>query len=429
MVIARFGMTKKLWLLLFLLTFFALSSRLYRFTEPKGYYFDEVYHAVTAKAYADNNPAAYDPFAPPPKKDTAYDWLHPPLAKLIQAASIKAFGDNPIGWRLPSVIFGTAIVPATFYLGFLLFGKRAAFFGAIAIAFENLTLVMSRITMNDIFVTFFIVMSFIFFKLHVDSKKFIHLFLTGVFLGFSVGSKWTGIYAVGVIALLLFFNSIKNRRFDGKILIILVLPAIFYLLSYGQYWLQGHSIEDFVNLHKQIWWYQNRHDLKHSYGTTPLYCLPEGLGGPKQWCPWVLDARGVYFSYEKYGEEAGYIYAIGNPIMFWVGVVAVSYLIGKLAEKKSWELIYILAGYFIFWVPWIFSPRIMFLYHYLPSIPFMAVAIGYMLNDIYKSKYRLVSILLLGAIALTFVYFYPITTGLPIKVDDISKYMLIKSWR
>ena len=47
----------------------------------KEKYFDEVYHVVPARAFAQNNPAAYDPFAPPPEEGTAFDWLHPPLAK------------------------------------------------------------------------------------------------------------------------------------------------------------------------------------------------------------------------------------------------------------------------------------------------------------------------------------------------------------
>src|SRR3989338_9255296 len=144
------------------LTVFSLFLRLYRITEPNRYYFDEVYHAVTAKAYADNNPAAYNPFSPSPKEGTAYDWLHPPLAKLIQALSIKIFGDVPLGWRLPSVIFGTAIIPATFILAYILFGPLVAIFASAVIAFETLTFVMSRITMNDVFLVFFVLVSFIF---------------------------------------------------------------------------------------------------------------------------------------------------------------------------------------------------------------------------------------------------------------------------
>lgn len=413
-----------------LLTFFSLVLRAYRLTEPPRYYFDEVYHAVTAKGYADNNPAAYDPFSPPPKEGTAYDWLHPPLAKLIQAGSIKIFGDQPIGWRLPSLIFGTAIIPATFVLAFFLFGPVAAIFASSVIAFENLTFVMSRITMNDVFITFFSVVSFIFASLYVKKRKFIYILLTSIFLGLAVASKWTGAYSIVIIFGYILWYQIKNKKLSLSIALPLILPFLIYLGSYGQFWVQGHSIQNFIDLHKQIWWYQNRHDLQHSYGTTPLFCVPNGLNSSKSFCPWVLDARGVYFSYEQYGaEKAGYIYALGNPLIFWVGIIGISYLLGKYIEEQKKEYLLILLGYFIFWAPWIFSPRIMFLYHYLPSLPFLAIALGFSLAKIAKTRLWFLAILVLGIFILAFFYFYPISSGWPIDVASIDKYMWLKTWK
>jgi dolichyl-phosphate-mannose-protein mannosyltransferase len=422
-------MDKKLWLFIIGLTIFSLGLRAYRLTEPKGYYFDEVYHAVTAKAYADNNPAAYDPFAPAPKEGTAYDWLHPPLAKLIQAGSIKILGDVPIGWRLPSLIFGTAIIPLTFILAFILFGPVAAVFSATVVAFENLTFVMSRITMNDVFITSFSLTAFIFAALYARKKKFIYLLTTSVFLGLAVTSKWTGAYALAAVFGYLLFDDIKNKKLNIKLLVLLIIPFLMYLGSYGQFWLQGHTIGDFINLHKQIWWYQNRHDLEHSYGTTPLYCVPHGINTDKTWCPWVLDARGVYFSYEQYEQKAGYIYALGNPLIFWFGIIAVSYVLGKFLEERKKEYALILVGYFIFWLPWIFTPRLLFLYHYLPAIPFLSVALGVSLATIYKTKFKIVAILIVLIFIAAFFYFYPITSGWPIDPASIDKYMWLSTWR
>lgn len=413
-----------------MLTLFSFILRLYRITEPKQYYFDEVYHVVTAKAYSDNNPVAYDPFAPAPKEGTAYDWLHPPLAKLIQAGSIKIFGDSPLGWRLPSAVFGTVIIPATFFLAFMLFGPITAIFAAFVIAFENLTFVMSRITMNDVFITFFVIVAFIFTTLYLKKQKTRDLFWASVFLGLACASKWTGLYAVAVVFIFVLAVDFVRKNVRPKVLMIVLIPPLIYFASYGQFWLQGHTISDFIDLHKQIWWYQNRHDLEHSYGTTPLFCVPDGLSGPKTWCPWILDMRGVYFSYEEYGtDKAGYIYALGNPVIFWVGIVAVSYMIGKFAENRDKQSLLVMLGYFIFWVPWIFSPRILFLYHYLPALPFLSIALGYWLSEIYDTKFKYVSLLISAIFIFVFFYLWPISSGFPIKVDDIGRYMWIKSWR
>ncbi|MDO8487318.1 MAG: phospholipid carrier-dependent glycosyltransferase [Candidatus Curtissbacteria bacterium] len=421
-------MSRKLFIFLIVITSFSLLIRLYRLSEPNHYYFDEVYHVVTARAYAANNPAAYDPFSPPPEEKTAFDWLHPPLAKLIQAGSIKIIGDNPTGWRLPSAIFGTAIIPATFILAYLVFGRTAAIFVAFVIAFENLTLVMSRIAMNDIFLTFFTISAFIFTSLYVKRRKFKYLLATSVFLGLAVASKWSGIYAIVTIFIYIFFMDLKTGIFKKNNLLLLILPLLIYVSSYGQFWLQGHNVQDFINLHKQIWWYQNRHDLKHPYGTTAIYCAPSGLEGAKTFCPWILDARPIYFSYEQYGQKAGYIYALGNPLIYWFGIAAIIYLLRSLMVKPQKELILVLLGYFIFWVPWIFAPRILFMYHYLPSIPFLSIAIGLLLSKLWKRN-RLAVIVIIAIFAVTFFYFYPITSGLPIKTSSIGQYMWFKTWK
>lgn len=432
-------MNRKILLILAILLVFSFAIRIFRLGEPKEYYFDEVYHVVTARAYSQNNPAAYDPFAPPPEEDTAFDWLHPPLAKLIQAGSIKVFGDGPFFWRLPSAVFGTAIVLATFVFAYITVGPIVAIFSAAIVAFENLNLVMSRITMNDVFVTFFILMSFIFAYLYIKTSKY--LILTSVFLGLAVSSKWSGFWAIGAVIIFILLVKLKTRSLDFKFLFLIIIPAIIYLISYTQFWLQGHTVNQFIDLHKQIWWYQNRHDLKHSYGTTPLFCVPEGLEGLKTWCPWVLNSRGVYFSYEEYGERAGYIYALGNPLIFWAGILAVSYLLGKYLEEKKKEYLLVLLGYFIFWLPWIFTPRLLFLYHYLPSLPFLSISLGIVLASIFRTRFKYLSLVLLLVFAAAFFHFYPIISGFPIKAQDIdkticigqnlcvSKYLWLPTWR
>lgn len=408
---------------------FSAAIRIFRISEPNRYYFDEVYHVVTVRAFAQNNPAAYDPFAPPPEEGTAYDWLHPPLAKLIQASSIKLIGDKPIGWRLPSAIFGATLILATVVLATVMFGKKTGILAGLILAFENLTLVMSRITMNDIFIAFFSVCAFIFAALYAKKQKLSWIFLASVFLGFAVASKWTGIYALIIIFAFILFVTLRNQKSMLALSFLIVIPVFIYLASYGQFWLQGHSSQQFIDLHKQIWWYQNRSDLAHSYGTTALFCTPKGLEGAKTWCPWILDIRGVYFSFETYGPKNGYIYALGNPLIFWAGVIAVSYLIPKFVSERKKELALILLGYFIFWLPWIFAPRLLFLYHYLPSLPFLAIALGIFLKDIWETKFKFLTILAILIFAASFFYFYPITSGYPINPQYLEKIMWLGTWR
>jgi dolichyl-phosphate-mannose--protein O-mannosyl transferase len=66
----------------------------------------------------------------------------------------------------------------------------------------------------------------------------------------------------------------------------------------------------------------------------------------------------------------------------------------------------------------------MFLYHYLPSIPFMAIAIGYVLR---RHKQLVVSFFVIAAVV--FIYFYPHYAGLKIPVALDRSYYWFDSWR
>src|SRR5438105_1782547 len=85
--------TKGFIVALILILLFATIGRFYRLSLPSVYYFDEVYHALTAKLIARNDVRAYEWWNEPVEPNTAVDWLHPPLAKYTQALSMKVFGE------------------------------------------------------------------------------------------------------------------------------------------------------------------------------------------------------------------------------------------------------------------------------------------------------------------------------------------------
>src|SRR5689334_12116741 len=96
------------WFLAAVLAFSFLSKVIYLHI-PDNFYFDEVYHGFTATRYLHSDISAYDPWAKPPP-GMAFEWTHPPLAKLIMAGFMAVLGENAVGWRIGSVIFGTISV-------------------------------------------------------------------------------------------------------------------------------------------------------------------------------------------------------------------------------------------------------------------------------------------------------------------------------
>jgi dolichyl-phosphate-mannose-protein mannosyltransferase len=112
--------------------------------------FDEKYYVNAARVILGIPPGQDTYTDHPPGLDPNSE--HPPLAKLLVAASIAMLGDNAYGWRIPSVVFGTASVllmyaiarrvSADVYVGLL---------AAALLAFDNLAFVHSRIFTLDIF--------------------------------------------------------------------------------------------------------------------------------------------------------------------------------------------------------------------------------------------------------------------------------------
>ena len=146
--------------LLWLLIAVSIFLRLLWITLPAGsLIFDEKYYVNAARMLAGVAPDADMYQDKPLGLDPNTE--HPPLAKLIVAASIRMLGDDPIGWRLPSVLFGVAAIVLLYRIG-----QRVAddpyvgLVGAAFLAFDNLVFVHSRIFTLDISMLAFMLLGF-----------------------------------------------------------------------------------------------------------------------------------------------------------------------------------------------------------------------------------------------------------------------------
>ena len=141
---------------------------------------------------------------------------------------------------------------------------------------------------------------------------------------------------------------------------------------------------------------------------------------------YVNQFEHVYL-YQYYSDTlVGNIYALGNPMFFWSGVVAVVSLLILLSTRqiKKSNIGIMIFAYIAFFVPWALSPRIMFVYHYLPSLPFLAIILAYFLK---KNTWLAGPVLFFTT--LLFIYFYPHWTGLHIPEHLAQTYYWFDSWR
>ncbi len=374
--------------------------RLFRLDFPNKYVFDEVYHAFTAKEYLIGSKEAWEWWTTPPP-GVAYEWTHPPLAKELMTSSMFLLNSTDAWvWRLPGVLMGTLSVYLVYLLGMrLLNDRRAAIFAAFAFSLDGLNFVQSRTGMNDIYFVTFMLASF----LMLLNRKY---FLSAILLGLSISSKWAAIYT-----LLVFIPYLLKEKKFLKLAYFFVIPFLVYLLSYSPFFLLGHTFNQFIQLQQQMWWYHTNLKATHAYAS--------------RWWSWPFNLYPVWYFVDYQKDKIANIYASGNPAVFWTGFAAILLTTWETFKRKSQSLFIIILGFFAFWLPWSISPRIMFLYHYSPSVPFLSLALGHILSDTYSDKRnKKLVLILLALFVISFALIFPFLTAVPIPRNWVSVFFM-----
>lgn len=393
---------------------FAFLTRIFNISTPPTYYFDEVYNAFTTQEFVHGNKDAYEWFHTSPIPTTAYGWTHPPLAKLMDSLGILVFGDNSFGWRIVNVLIGTGVIYLVYLISKdLLNAKRYALLAAGFASLDGLILTQSRINMNDIVALFFILLSFLAFIRYQLKPTRTSLFRLGLTLGLLIATKWTGLYAIAVFGVWIGLQNITSiRNWPSIFMALIFIPTVIYILSYSQYFILGGTWKNFLELQNQMWWYNTTLKATHTYQSS--------------WWTWPIMLRPVWYFVDYAGNSVANIYGMGNPILWWLGIPAILYTFYSSFKTRSWRLWLIITGFLTFWLPWAHAPRIMFLYHYLPSVPFLCIALAYCLSKI-SNKYLTFGIL--GLVFVSFAYFYPIWVGIHLPKTLVNQYFWLPSWR
>lgn len=428
-------------LLLVVILAFAFFSRFFNLAYPGTMYFDEVYHVPSAMMMADGDfvkpfewwHQSYDGV-------NNFDWLHPPLAKYFQAISMKFLGKTPIAWRLPSVIFSLlTLVVFYFFLKFIgenfLFKedkRKTSLFsllGTLFLSLEGLFLVQSRIAMNDVILLFFILLSvftyFYYLTLKKETKQAdLILLLMGLFWGLALATKWSAFFPLLVLMFYHFFiqelaGKSLLRRLPFLLFVFVLIPFFVYFLAYLPMFLAGKKLSYFWVLQGQILRSQLGNPAVHQYSSTPLQ--------------WFFNLRSVlYFSNNK----GSMIYALGNPVLFIYFVLTMPLLFISSVLKKNKRILSLLfLLYFASFTFWIFSPRILFFYHYLPAIPFIIVLLSFVITDSLfdiknLSKRRALLFNIIFWALFVFVLFYPNWTAIAVPENFREAiYFSLETWR
>lgn len=158
---------------------------------------------------------------------------HPILVPAIQNLSMKVFGENNFGFRLPSALLGAASVYLLYLIGRRLYSENAGLFSAALLGVTLNNVYISRTGMQEPYVIFFLLLALYLFLKSLEQPKY--FLWVGAAAGIATEAKYTSLVLAPIILtyLLLFRRDyFKNRDFwyGLGIFILIFSPTIIYNL-------------------------------------------------------------------------------------------------------------------------------------------------------------------------------------------------------
>ncbi|HEY8922344.1 MAG TPA: phospholipid carrier-dependent glycosyltransferase [Candidatus Limnocylindria bacterium] len=435
----------------------AAVVRLAGLTTPGGLVFDEIFYARNACRFVIDTAQC--------GIDDLVSGAHPPLGNWLIGIGIRLFGYDEFGWRIASAAAGTLSVALLYVLVRRLLAGHvpatAATGGATAaaalLATDFLDLVQSRVAMLDSFVTMLVIAVVLCVVLDggrrrgprgedLGAPRWLRLLslgrpwrlAAGLALGAAVAVKWSGGYvAFGLIALLVAWEVAASASRPGddqrpgwraavgdafrreaipSLVLLGVVPVIVYLASYT-----GRVDGDLLALPWRagsVW----RGILEHQLAMLRFHL---GLAGdhPYESAPWswILLERPVAYSFASSSNAYREVLAIGNPLTWWPGAVALVAVgvrwVRSGASLARPEVVLLVAALSTY-LPWLLlsgSRSQVFIWYLLPTIPFLYAALGLYTALAWRSVTgRIATGLAAVAIAISFAFFYPILTAAPL---------------
>jgi dolichyl-phosphate-mannose-protein mannosyltransferase len=382
------------------------ALRLWQLSTPAEMMFDEIYYAKDGKAIVDGRVGVDGQYRWAAGDEVS--WPHPEMGKFAIASGILLFGDRSFGWRLPAVIAGVGILACVYPLGRRLgLAPPWALLALLFAAADPLGVTQSRIATLDVFVAVWTVLCVLLALRYVqDGWRTRWLWACGAAGGMALATKWSGGLAVVAAGLIILVAWLLQRRAArrahagddesagvvagqavGPPLVppraeavaaaapegsaglrvaaiaaaLVALPIAVYLLSYTQYFLTGHTLADFRELHRQMITFNLNLKATHTYASLAP--------------TWIVDYRPVWYYFEGTKTYHGVI-AIGNPFLWWLATLSLVAAVVLAVVRRSYALLPAAAVVLVLYAPWFLTSRTSFLYYMTPVAPFMAILVA-----------------------------------------------------
>jgi dolichyl-phosphate-mannose-protein mannosyltransferase len=272
---------------------------------------------------------------------------HPPLAKLFMVGGMYIFGDNPWGWRMPSVIVGTLGL-VFFYLTCRNFkmSRRAASLGAFILGTENLYFVHSGIAMLDIYTVSFTLLAF-----WLYSRRSYPV--AGVAVALAALTKFNGVFAI--FAIIFHWLLIRRDRPIVFVASLLIAGISFFLLLAAFDAAIYLRLIDFIT--------SLRNALQSTSSLTFVTAAHPSMSRPWEWI-FNLEIMPYWYGPHFIGLVSFSVWALIVPTLIYMTV--------RSLKKNTAALfgIAMFAGTYLPWIPLsLITNRVSFIFYFLPTVP------------------------------------------------------------
>ncbi|VTR78689.1 dolichyl-phosphate-mannose--protein mannosyltransferase [Cellulomonas hominis] len=426
--------------------------------------------------------------------------VHPPVGKWLIALGMHLGGgfESSAAWRLASAVAGTLAVLMVARIGRRLFASTAL--GTVAgllMAVDGEAIVHSRTGLLDGFVMVFALAAFGALLLDrdqarrrlaartaalLDSGAALGLgprlgvrwwrFAAAVLLGLCIGTKWSGLYFLAVFGLLSVAWDASARRSAGVRhwlpatlwrdavpagLVMVLTAAVTYVAtwwswfahpgSYLRQWAEEHpgegvtwlppALRSLWHFHTEMWQFHTTLTAEHAYAAHPL--------------GWILQWRPTSFYYPKTvsgltgdaaelacgaGSCSQAITSLGNPVIWWLGALAVLVALWWLLVRRDWRAGAVLSGIVAGWVPWFaYAHRTIFTFYSIAFTPWVVLTLVYVLallvqsrDPVQRRRGVVATTGVLVVVLAVSTFFYPVWTAWVVPYDFWHLHMWLPSW-